>query len=180
MHLIKADFLANHSIDYDKVIDILSSNGITSLMWTALNRETTPKSLESYVRRTFSKENVSIPDGQFFCLFYNIGSGDFDAAYLYTPDFSRYLINPNPTPEKIENICKGFTKYVPLPLVVIYQIDRFRFPKVSVYECGRMRVRSKDAGTEEYRAEYRSDDEKRILKSIDAFLESDAFRRFFE
>ena len=106
--------------------------------------------------------NFKLPNHQekFLTLFHNLGSGDFDAAYLYNVNSTPIALNGNPKLEDITELAEDLTQEIKgNNLIVFYENERFAIPKISLYRDGKILSKSADAGIEKYKEDYWKNDE---------------------
>ena len=101
-------------------------------------------------------------------LFYNLGTflGDFDAGYFYSPNLKEYFLINNPELDNITDISKESTKLIKMPLLAIYETNRFAIPKLQLYEKGEVIRESNLAGNESYTPDYWKKDNEKTLKNF--------------
>ncbi len=109
--------------------------------------------------------NFELPNyrEKFFTIFHNLGSGDFDAAYLYDVNSTPIALNGNPKLENIVGLAENLTSAIHgNNLVIFYENERFAIPKISLYRDGQLMSKSVDSGNEIYKEDYWKDDERKI------------------
>ncbi|MEK6760549.1 MAG: hypothetical protein AABX93_01350 [Nanoarchaeota archaeon] len=116
------------------------------------------------IYETARELNFELPNSleRFFTLFHNLGSGDFDAAYLYDINSAPIAMNGNPKLENMTGLAEDLTSEIPdNNLVIFYENERFAIPKISLYRNGKLERESAHAGKEKYREDYwKGDNEK--------------------
>lgn len=93
-----------------------------------------------------ARNKFEIPDRAFY-LFYHIGDSLFSGAHLYSPDLADSLYFAEINPKKIVHVAKLVNKITSLPLVAVYETERFQIPDLMVFEKGTIR-KSRASGME--------------------------------
>ncbi len=178
MDIIKFNgFPSNPEFNLHEVTKLLLENGVDGYMITPSsdffsyvydigethNAKTLNKLLET--------SDIELPKQPFFSLFYRLDVSDFNAAYLYGPGFKEYLTMKTPRLENITNISRGLSQIVRIPLIAVYDGERWALPKFQVYENGTVTKESALAGKEPFNPDYGDKDEQKLM---------DNFRKAFD
>jgi hypothetical protein len=177
------DIDENHSlekriIDGDKLKEFLLENGVTGHFNTTISsivhEGSTPKEFQKFLDTQAKKYNFIIPSEPNLYLLFKIETYDFDAGYLFSSGFEEYLTIPKIDYDRIKNISEGISRIVPVPLLTIYQNERFNIPALTHYEAGRIIAQSSTVGKEIYTPDYYLQDEEgyvnRFKKNLTKFM----------
>ena len=176
---IKKEFsLDRFVVDNEKVRKLLLENKVEGYPFgtpeeqipDAPFKHETPSSLVEYLNKVSKEYNFELPEEPLFYLFHNLGSMDFDAGYLYTPYFDQYVVVHDPTLTSITKISKGMSKLFPLPVLTIYEKDKFAIPKLILYQEGKVSRKSGLAGNETYDSKYWKKEHEKWTENFDKIL----------
>ncbi|MEK6898012.1 MAG: hypothetical protein AABX28_01495 [Nanoarchaeota archaeon] len=105
-----------------------------------------------------------LPEQTPLLLIYYLGTSDCDSAYFYDVN-GPVTFNCKPTLEQIDGLSKDLTTFLPLAeLVSYYREKRFAIPALRLWQNGKIKAASRNAGTEEYRPDYWKDDHEELLR----------------
>ncbi len=119
------------------------------------------------ISKIAEKFNFQIPKNPFL-LFYVLGEAECDVAYLYSNEGIPITANMfYPELSQINGLSRDLTRLFPLENLVSYYQNsddnpRFAIPVLTLWENGKIKVKTKNAGSEIYHPDYWKDDEKRI------------------
>ena len=85
-----------------------------------------------------SKHKFPLPEKAFY-LFYHIGDDLFSGANLYSPDISQNVYFKDISLTRIVDIARSVNELASLPLIAIYETERFQIPDLMVFENGQIR-----------------------------------------
>ena len=152
----------NAVFDLEKMTALLVENGVDGFYRPSdlPPLYTTKADLEEVI----GEIGALVPKQPFFSLFYKLDNDDFKAAYLYSPNFQDCLTFRYPKLENILNISKGLTQMVKIPLISIYEGDRWSLPKFQIYEAGSLVRETEPVGHEAYDPDFGIKDEQKLVE----------------
>ena len=129
--------------------------------------------LRNYMNNLSSEHNFSIPDEPLFYSFFKLDDPDFLDTYLYTPEFSRMFHFPHSSLPTITNVHEVLTEIFQMSLLGIYEGQKWKIPKLQLYENGKLSRSSEGfVGEDEYDQEYIDGYWDRIRGRADKHIES--------
>ena len=119
--------------------------------------------------------DFQVPEEPLFYSFFKLDDPDFLDTYLYLPEFSHMLHFPHSSLKSVKNVAGGLTRIFKIPLLGIYEGQRWRLPRLQLYEDGSLSRMSKGfVGENEYDQEWLDTYFERVTenfgKSIDEYL----------
>lgn len=158
----------------EKIKKLLLKNGVDGYMETPVTQSIvaeishhTTSSLEKQLRIIEKETKIIVPNVPFFSLFYDLDNGDFKVAYLYGPNFNNYLTMKNPQLDNIINIGKGLTQLTSIPLINIYEGERWSLPRIQIYKAGKIIKESDSVGKEIYSPDFERKDELEYIENAE-------------
>ena len=121
------------------------------------------------ISKIAEKFNFQIPKNPFL-LFYVLGEAECDVAYLYSNEGIPITANMfYPELSQINGLSRDLTRLFPLENLVSYYQNsddnpRFAIPVLTLWENGKIKTKTANAGTEEYRPDYWKKNEKNYGK----------------
>jgi len=132
----------------------------------------TQTTLNNVLKKLEKEYDFKMPDDPAIRLFYQLGTIDFDVAYLYSPYLKEYITIHLVNLKKIEKLAKGMSKLMPLEVLAIYETDRFKIPKLRVYKAGTLQRESVAKGSEEYDENFFKKDSQKMFANFRNLLKT--------
>jgi hypothetical protein len=159
--------LEKRIIDGDEFKKFLLDNGVeghfSTYISSIVHEGSTSQELKTFLDSKAKQYNFIIPPEPNLYLLFKIETYDLDCAFLFSSGFQEYLTVPNIDYNRITTIATGSSKIVPVPIISIYQTERFNLPALTHYEAGRIIAQSSPAGKEIYTPDYHLQDEEDYL-----------------
>ncbi|HLA23353.1 MAG TPA: hypothetical protein VJZ93_02350 [Candidatus Nanoarchaeia archaeon] len=132
-------------------------------------------SLKCKINELSGEFDFQVPEEPLFYSFFKLDDPDFLDTYLYLPEFSHMLHFPHSSLKSVKNVAGGLTRIFKIPLLGIYEGQRWRLPRLQLYEDGSLSRMSKGfVGENEYDQEWLDTYFERVTenfgKSIDEYL----------
>jgi len=140
MHNIKKHLPEGFQIDYEKIVKLLERSGFDSYSPFSMSFRGvhTPDSLKEEIKKFSEETEFPLTEEPRFNLFYTLDDVDGKNAFLYSPDFDCSIHFPHPTKGAITKVSKGLTRLIPLPLLSIYEGEKWKIPRLGLYENGKL------------------------------------------
>lgn len=168
MSIEENNSLEKRIIDGDEFKAFLLENGVTGHFSTYISSivggGSTSEEHCRFLNSKAEKYHFIIPPEPNLYLLFKIETSDFDCGFLFSSGFKEYLTIPKIDYNKITTLAVGLSKIVPIPVIAIYQNERFNIPALTQYEAGRVVGQSALAGKEIYTPDYYLKDEEDYVK----------------